>query len=276
MTRKVAVAIAVIAGAAGCGSRSVVPAQATESEASPPAVLGPVRPHFVPGEQMTWKVAIGGVEVGELALAVGEPGDAGGRSIIIVRGRVQSSGALSLVKAVHDETETWVDVATGRPVYHRTEDKVASASVEVDFTAGGFDVAERTSGQDEVQRQEVPGTTVVFDMYAALLALRGWDAPRGERTTAYVLRYTRVWQARMSSSGYETISVPYGELEAQRIDGTAVRLSREFEVEADSDRRDYSIWFADDPARMPLLIVGKTDFGDVRVTLVDYQRPGGR
>ena len=42
------------------------------------------------------------------------------------------------------------------------------------------------------------------------------------------------------------------------------------------DERDFEIWFSDDAGRVPLKVVAKTDYGDVEMTIVDYNPGTGK
>ena len=37
--------------------------------------------------------------------------------------------------------------------------------------------------------------------------------------------------------------------------------------------REYTAWISDDARRLPLRVIAKTEYGDVRVELIDYQSP---
>ena len=40
--------------------------------------------------------------------------------------------------------------------------------------------------------------------------------------------------------------------------------------------RHYSIWVSDDADRVPLLLVAKTDYGDVKMEIIDYAAGQGK
>ena len=67
----------------------------------------------------------------------------------------------------------------------------------------------------------------------------------------------------------------HGNVAVVRYDGEGVRILRNGEIDPESDRRRFSIWISDDADRVPIRLVGKTDYGDVIMDLVQYE-PGKR
>jgi hypothetical protein len=64
-----------------------------------------------------------------------------------------------------------------------------------------------------------------------------------------------------------------GQFDVLRIDGVAQRLTRTLREDRRKQPRHYTIWISDDQSRLPLLIKGKTEYGDVRAELVEYTAP---
>ena len=62
-------------------------------------------------------------------------------------------------------------------------------------------------------------------------------------------------------------------LPALRLDGHTYKLDREGKRAEGSDERDFSVWISDDEGRVPLQVTAKTDYGDVKLAITDYQ-PG--
>ena len=56
-----------------------------------------------------------------------------------------------------------------------------------------------------------------------------------------------------------------------RYDGEGVRILRDGSPDPASDRRRFSMWISDDADRVPVRLVAHTDYGDIRMDLVDYR-----
>jgi len=63
---------------------------------------------------------------------------------------------------------------------------------------------------------------------------------------------------------------------ALRIDGRTHKLDRNGARDAGSPERSFSMWISDDDGRVPLEIKAVTDYGDLRMRIVDYQPGTGK
>jgi hypothetical protein len=73
----------------------------------------------------------------------------------------------------------------------------------------------------------------------------------------------------------ETALADLGEVQALRLDAHMYRLDRDGVKDAGADERDLSIWISDDDGRVPLRTVARTDYGDIRMDIVDYHPGNG-
>jgi hypothetical protein len=235
-------------------------------------------PYVTPGERMTFNASIHGIDLATFAIAVGDRTDVAGKHTVVVQAGVQSSKVISFVKKIDDTFTTWIDVSTGRPVLFKGHelaglDDPTIEDTTVDFTTaaqGSVHVAlERadTGKADEVQENTKED---LLDFQSFFLMMRAWDAPVGAGLTADVLRSRYMWRTQLVVGGYENVVTPLGSLPAVRFDGVSRRLSRKGEIDMSQGDRHYSIWVSDDGDRVPLLMVAKTDYGDVRMEIVDY------
>src|SRR5688572_15425551 len=109
--------VVVVAGCGGAGNGArdaALLARTVAADTEPPLAI-PANGLF-PGESMTFTVSLGGVQAGEAAIAVGTPGDVGGREAIVVTSRIASAGAFRWVKEVDDDLTSTIDLETGLPV----------------------------------------------------------------------------------------------------------------------------------------------------------------
>jgi hypothetical protein len=156
----------------------------TQPPPATPTVRGAVG--LVPGESMSFEVRLGGMQVGEAALAVGELGDLTGHRAITVRSKISTVGAVRLVRAVDDEATTVIDADTGSPLHLETH--VLMGGQET-FTKATF-----SEGHAVVELRRVGGATQTFsfafgglpahDAHSAMAGCAGGDpksAPRAQR-----------------------------------------------------------------------------------------------
>lgn len=261
----------------GCKA-SAVPRTFDNQVTATPAAPMPVRGSAViPGERFSYRISMLGFDAGAIDIAAGQPGDVDGRKVIFLRSRAQSRGVVAFLKTVTDDVTTWVDVDTGHPLYHHTVSKVGDSEeeVEIRYAPGQFDVAETIEGKQVVETQVIPDGGSAYDLMTSLMAIRGWRAEPGDRATMHVLRSTLFWRTYAQYHGPDSLKIAIGRFPAVRVDGMSRRIRRSGEFEDGKEARHFSVWMSDDARRVPLLIAAKTDFGDVRMELVEYQSPDG-
>jgi hypothetical protein len=241
----------------------------------------PEKPPFVgPGERMTYRLSTHDLDVATYTLAIGEVTQLDGVDVVVVQAGVETSPLVSMVKNVADNFTSWIDVETSRPVLFRSTE-LADDESEVESTDatpgrivdGSYAVTVTRSGEvDRVERQVV-GDLPMFDFNGFLIELRSWAPAPGTSASADVLRSRFVWRTTVTMAGYEEVVTELGQLPAVRIDGQSQRVGRDGQLDPKSDIRHYQLWISDDADRVPLQIVARTDYGDLRMDIIDYQ-PG--
>ncbi|HTJ46107.1 MAG TPA: DUF3108 domain-containing protein [Kofleriaceae bacterium] len=282
--------IVMVVALAACGSKQ---GASTTTTAKPPDVASdttgwkdapietrpqPQPPFVTPGERMTFNASIHGLDIATFGIAVGDLTDVGGKPAVVVQAGVQSSKMLSILKKIDDTFTTWIDVKTGRPLLFKGHelgglDDPIIEDTDVDFsTAGSGTVKVALTRADSGSVTEVQEKTKedLLDFQTFFLELRSWDAPVGAQLTADVLRSRYMWRTQLTVGGYENVVTQLGSLPAVRYDGVSRRLSRQGEIDMSQGDRHYSIWVSDDADRVPLLMVAKTDYGDVKMEIIDY------
>jgi hypothetical protein len=243
-------------------------------------------PLVTPGERMTYRVQLQGVELASYELAVGDVTDLVGKKAIVVQGHAKAVGLVKMVANIDDKFTSWIDVATGRPLRFTT-DEYATKSEDIEHSLA--DVAGRTGNtlpiafhlndqpeQPEPQTVQLPE---VWDYNSFLIALRAWEGGAGSKVTAEVLRSRFLWHVDMTIHGKDKIATQIAQLNtvpALRFDGHTYKLTRQGGKFPDSDERDFSVWISDDAGRVPLKIVTRTDYGDVTMEITDYQAGTGQ
>ncbi len=229
-----------------------------------------------PGESMTFEVKLGGLAVGEAALAVGLRGDLEGRPAITVVSKIGTTGAARLLRAIDDESTTIIDATSGKPL--RLETHVLMGGRET-FSSAVF-----TPGAVRVQSRrakDAPPRTFTFsfgdlpahDAHSAMAHVRGWRLPEGEKRTVWLVGGRRMWRVDMTAMGGDTVGTSDGNRDASRLDGVAYRIKPDQTLDESRPPRRFSVWLSADADRVPLRVTAITELGDVEITLVDYQRP---
>lgn len=245
----------------------------TELPAGPPLVT--------PGERMVYRIQLGGVELAQMTLGVGEISDVAGKPAIVVQGHAKSVGLANLVAAIDDTFTSWIDVETGRSRRFAVDEFETNSKSNVEHTV--IDIAGRTADSLPIQFRlnDAPPTDEpqqvsmkdVWDYNAFLVALRAWEGKPGAHQTIEVFRSRWLWKVDVKIGAKTKLTTELGELPALRFDGHAIKLDRKLAKYPDTDERDFSVWISDDDGRVPLQLVAKTDYGDVKMEIVDYQ-PG--
>jgi hypothetical protein len=279
------VAVVVAAGATGCGPRHTTPGSpggALELADSVPSTNVTAPPFAAPGEQMQYRLSIFQVEVAAFAIAVGDPEPLEDHRVIVVQAGVQSTGIAAWFKQVRTDFASWIDVETGRPLVSRVVETAGKHDPAIETSVARYhDIHDgklpitmtAPDGTETVEDQAVLGADGVWDVPSILMYLRGWEAEVGAKLTTQVVRSRYVWRGQFRVAKRESRVTELGRLPTVRIDGIARRLLRDGTWEPDGVVRELSVWITDDADRVPVLVVGHTDFGEVKMELVAY-RPG--
>jgi hypothetical protein len=260
------------------------PATTSTTVAAPARALaslpeGP--PLATPGEQMQYTLSLRGVALATYALSIGEITEVAGKQAIVVQGHAKVRGFAAFLADIDDRFTSWVDVTNGRSLRFQTDEYVSGSKTDIEHAV--VDLAARTGdaipvtfrvndapAKEELQRATQP---VVWDYNAFLLALRAWEAPVGARLSLEVFRSRYMWHVDVAIHGREKHVTALGVLPALRIDGTTYKVDRKGVRDPRSEQRTFSMWISDDDGRVPLEIKATTDYGDLKMEIVDYQ-PG--
>jgi hypothetical protein len=269
-----------------CGHHGPSASPGATGAAPAPGPIGalPSGPPLVtPGEHMVYRVQLGGVDLAQMTIGVDAPSELAGRRAIIVQGRVKSAGLASLVTTVDDTFTSWLDAATGRSLRFTVDELASKSASDVEHTV--IDLAARAGDAVSVQfhlRDDAPtdepqtlGAPEVWDFNSFLVMLRAWEGPKGTTASMEVFRSRYLWHVDMTIAGKTTLSTALGELPALRFDGHTYKLGRDHARFPDSEARAFSIWISDDDGRVPLQLVARTDYGDVKMSITDYQLDNG-
>lgn len=236
---------------------------------------------------MTYKLVLQGVELAAFQLAVGEVQDLAGARVVVVEAHARSVGIVEWLARIDDRFTSWIDVETGRSRRFQTDEYETNSKTNVEHVVA--DLASREGDRvpvtfalndappsPEPQKVSKPD---VWDYNAFLVALRAWEQPPGSNINVEVFRSRYLWNIDMKITGRETIQTDLpdlGEVSALRFDARLYRLTRDGARDTSSDERNLSIWISDDDGRVPLRTVARTDYGDIRMDIVDYHPGNGQ
>jgi hypothetical protein len=267
------VSLGSVLGASCSGKPSTATTPLMIENNSKATALPPAPPFARPGERMVFRIALQHVEVAAFNISVGEVIDLDGKKALVVQARAQSIGLASLVSKVDDQFASWVDVSNGRPLLFRSHEGEGNGGSDgVEDAATQFSkrtetmvpvvIKGKTIG--EKSESQLLGDAELWDMNSFFLVLRGWQGEVGSKITSDVVRSRLV--------GKDSQVTAMGKLPTLRFNGVARKLERDGK-EVLGDDRNFSLWITDDADRVPVTIVAKTDYGDVRMEIVEYS-PG--
>ena len=239
-------------------------------------------PLVTPGEHMSYKLALQGVELAVYDFAIGEVTQVSGKPAIQMQAHAKTVGLGALVK-VDDFFWSWMDTATGRPLHWVTDEYTTDGQhkekTDADLAARSGDtvpVSFHLDNDPAVPEPQHVSYADVWDYNSFLIALRSWEGAAGTTVVAEVFRSRYLWHVEMKIHGKDKLVTELGELPALRVDGHTYKLGRDGKRFPGADERDFSVWISDDDGRVPLKVVAKTDYGDVEMTIVDYNPGTGK
>jgi hypothetical protein len=263
---------------AACGSK---PVPTTHAQPIAAAKLPDGPPLITPREVMAYRLAIGGMDLATYDLGVGDITDIAGRRAIVVQSHAKSRGLAAVLTNVDDVFTSWIDIETGRPLRWTVEESTSEGNVRERTDARLADRAEDVVPVDvwlddkpasEPQKVNYPD---VWDYNAYLVALRAWEAPPGSTVEAEVFRSRFLWHVTATIRAEEKLVTELGEFPTLRFDARAYRLERDGSRSKNAQEREFSVWITNDQGRVPVQTVGRTDYGDIKLSIVDYQPGNG-
>lgn len=229
---------------------------------------------------MTYRVALQGFELATFTMTVGNVDELHGRKVIPIEGHAKTVGLASHVAQVDDHFTSWIDLETGRSVKFQA-DEVTPKTKRVEHsvadlhgrTGNTISITFHVDSEPSSVEQQTVTLPEIFDFNSFVVALRAWEGPEGTKATVESLRSRYLWSITASIGARDKLATELGEFPVLRFDARTVKLTRAGGRYPDNAEREFSIYVSDDGGRVPLLITAKTDYGDVKLTIVDYQ-PG--
>jgi hypothetical protein len=240
-----------VIGVAACGGSKLERRHLDHHTEMTPVEVDVARTFVAPGEHTLMDLSWYGIPVAQIESAVGEPVTIGGRRLLVVWSELNSDGALAVIKQLHNEVTTTLDVGNGLPVE----------------TIGSFEALYSGSSRNSVpmERRTWSADERQHNTHSALFLLRSWDPPEGTRGYFTGRVGYGTYRADVLAAGRELLKTSEGTLPSVRIEGS-VRASG-------IETYQFIVWFSDDRDRRPLRIEAESGYGGiVRAELVAYER----
>lgn len=232
---------------------------------------------------MTYRLSLQGVELAAFTFAVDTPTELAGKHVIAVQSHAKSVGLANMVAAIDDKFTSWIDVTTGRSVRFQVDEYETNSKTNIEHSF--IDLANRTAelvdvsfhlndGPKTLESQQITQPEI-WDFNSFLVALRGWEGPQGTTEKLEVFRSRFLWNMEVKIGAKEKLVTELGELPALRFEATTYKMDRKGVRDPSSEQRNFTLWISDDDGRVPLQIVAKTDYGDVKMQIVDYDAGTG-
>lgn len=265
-------------GASGPVAPTTAEAAAAEAAAAP-VELGGKPPLARPGEKLTYRISIQGVELAEFAIAVGADPDG-----LVIESVARSTGVGALLKKVETRFTSYLDAQTGRPRRFKSEERAGRKDATLERSDARIaerqgdliPVLVRRGDGDAVEEKTEPQTVhvpVVWDLNAVMIALRQFEAPLGTELAFETFRSRFVWTTKLTVAKREEITTELGRVSALRFEGWGHGLRRDGELNDEPERR-FSLWISDDADRVPVRLIGVTDYGDIKMEITSYTPAG--
>ena len=231
---------------------------------------------------MVYRITAGPLHVANFSLDVGAISELDGKRVIEVQGHAQAVGLAEVIGGkVDDHFTSWIDVESGRSLRFRI-DEYGSRSLDIEHTVAEIGRRDHDlipimfhlnseAAAPEPQKVSRPET---WDYNAFLVAVRSWEAAAGTKIVTEVFRSRNLWTIAITVRGKTKLGTELGELPALRFDAHAYKLARDG-TKFPSDERDFSIWISDDAGRVPLQTTAASDYGPIKMSIVEYVAGNG-
>ena len=254
--------------AIGCGGSAVGPASLPAHHISDLGVPGSLVPIVEPGEWVSGKIYILGIEAADAeAWACRDDEEQ-----VHTHLRAESTGLLALIKRASLEQDTWLGPDDGFPVRNWADAQIGEKQrrYDVRFENGAYHYAyHRNYGPMKKNVIRLGADERAHDLLSAVLMLRAWHPPPDTEARFGAVLGRWLWRTDVIFLGPDVIVREDGPFPAVKIVGTTRKQHPDPEHQ---EEYDFELWFSDDPARIPLRAKSGSTFGDIWLELTDYRR----
>lgn len=186
--------------------------------------------------------------------------------------------AASLIKAVRriggsSRTVLSTDGVSPTTTETDVQDGDRVRSYRIQYGAGYFDYEYERTGEESPVRGTIklPAAATIHDLHSALLMLRAWKPRLEEQAHFYIVLGRRLWRVEARSAGRGVLMLRGTPKLTTRIDGEARRLDGKDALDPAKGRRTFSLWIEEGAQAVPVQVTSSSSYGDVTMTLVQYQ-----
>ncbi|HVZ74138.1 MAG TPA: DUF3108 domain-containing protein [Polyangia bacterium] len=235
----------------------------------------PAPPALARSEKTRYRVAFGGLDVGELSLAIG--GAAPGATIVHAAG--QGAGSVLGLGRYENQLDSDFDLArldSRRWVNSRRWANEALRDRGEQATPGDVRGSREPldAGKPAVPMQARLAAPLL-DPLGFILRLRAaLPAARARAETLYVLDGQAYWRVTVTNEGRSPL--PEGHVQVAtiklRVEADPIRFDGTPDTRGDRHHRSIAIWMSDDEARVPVRLSVSLGLGDVVASLAEIER----
>jgi hypothetical protein len=256
------------------------PAPAPVTIVTPPPPR-PAPPALAQSERARYRIAFGGLEVGQLSVSFG--GAAPGATIVHVAG--QGAGAVFGLGRYENQIDSDFDLArldstrwvNERTWANRSTRDRGEQPVQGEVRAFREPIAKvgapAASGVAVPMQAKLAGP--LLDPLGIILRLRAAPpSPGAPAQTLYVLDGQALWRVTIANQGRAPL--PDGHVQVATIklsvEAEPIRYDGSSDVGGDRHHRSISVWMSDDANRVPIRLSVSVGLGDVVASLTEIER----
>lgn len=236
------------------------------------AAAGPVCPaqalqpvHFAPGEVLSYRIDVLGVDVGTFEVRAQPPPSSEKRASLSLTSRAKTSAFVSTNAGQYEAFATALLAPDFTPLRYRedVDDGPVHRGVELEFPPVNGALPVKATKNGEPEPFTLQAGAGVRDMISTLYLLRAQAMKPGAPVCVEVFAGRKVWKLQgQVATAKETIDTPVGRLSTIRVDADAVR------VDDAAVHRGAHVWVTDDDRRLPVVAIGDMRGKVLRAQLV--------
>ena len=238
----------------------------------PPQQLQAAR--FPPGEVLTYRIDVLGIDVGTFEVrSQPPPASAGKRAALELTSRAKTSAFVSTNAGNYEAFATALLAPDLTTLHYREDldDGPVHRGVDVDFPPGpDGKVAVRATRDGNPDPVLLEASPSLRDVISTLYVFRAQPMKPGTPVCMEVFAGRKVWKVTGQVAAKETIDTPLGRFATVRFDADAVR------VDDPKVRRAAHVWVTDDERRIPVVAIGEMRGKVLRSQLISTTTPRKR
>lgn len=230
----------------------------------PPQKLQAAR--FAPGESLSYRVDVLGVDVGTFEVHANPPPAGDKRASLEITSRARTSAFVSTNAGRYDAYAVALLGPDLAPIKYREDVDDGSGvhrAVELQFPPANGSLPVQATRNGEPEPFSVSADPGVRDIISTLYLFRAQSMKPGAPVCLEVFAGRKIWKLTgQVAPAKESIETPLGRFATVRVDAEAVLL------ENPKYRRSAHVWVTDDERRLPVVAIGEMRGKMLRAQLV--------